>query len=131
MSRKFELKKKFNENYKKREYCYAINCINNGKFYWEVCWEIGKDRLGVLEEYGTVPSYRIALKSVKKSLRRLKKDDKERYKKEWENYKVIYLYDEEWKKRQEKINDTFATVILILIFLSLFFNLSSILLKIL
>ena len=125
MSKKSELKKKFNEINKKREYFYSVN-FDGKKYCWEVYWTVG-NRIEILEDYGFTSSNRSAIKSAKKSLKRWKKEDKTRRKNDWEIYKSIYYYDEEWFERQKKI----FNIALILIFFSFFLNVLSLLFKIL
>ena len=125
MSKKSELKKKFNEINKKREYFYSVN-FDGEKYRWEVCWTVG-NRIEILEDYGFTSSNRSAIRFAKKSLKRWRKEDKTRRKNDWEIYKSIYYYDEEWFERQKKI----FNIALILIFFSFFLNVLSLLFKIL
>lgn len=129
MSKKSELKKKFNEINKKREYFYSVN-FDGEKYRWEVYWTVG-NRIEILEDYGFTSSNRSAIKSAKKSLKRWVKEDKTRRKNDWEIYKSIYYYDEEWFEHQKKIFNNLDIIALILIFFSFFFNLLSLLFKIL
>ena len=129
MSKKSELKKKFNEINKKREYFYSIN-FDGEKYHWEVYWTVG-NRIEILEDYGFAPSERSAIKFVKKSLKYWKREDEVRHRNDWEVYKSIYYYDEEWFERQKKILNILNVVVLILVFLTLFFNVLSLLSKIL
>ena len=129
MSKKSELKKKFNEINKKREYFYSIS-FNGEKYCWEVYWTVG-NRIKILADYGFTSSERSAINFAKRSLKHLKKEDETRRKNDWEVYKSIYYYDEEWFERQKKILNNLNIITLVLIFLTLFFNVLSLLSKIL
>ena len=89
------------------------------------------NRIEILEDYGFASSERSAIKFAKKSLKHWEKEDKTRRKNDWKVYKSIYYYDEEWSERQKKILNILNIITSVLIFLTLFFNVLSLLSKIL